>query len=750
MIKVYCGVSAIVGMLFMDLQGQEALANNLRVTNGVMSAGDKVGFNTVDFRYALPWWQTAICLPDDPEKGVVGKEGQFFFDFRVANKGKGPRKFSFSIAPQIEGESRWIRQETVSAKAPIVRTWWDNNGVEVLSESFLLIPAAFTGGLPKIEDIITGAADKSAYAQFKPSSQFPSRSYASLIHLRNPGSNAQNRRPVIRVESAIPVQFDKGNGVVTVGGVTKILASTPIESCQQEGKEWVIRLVAQEIPSGQSRDVAITVLRNSNSAAKALSTTEVKAERDRAIQWWESRKLPWDIIQVPDQGMQGMLQSSVRNIWQAREIKNGLPAFQVGPTVYRSLWIVDGAFLLEAATMLGAGDQARAGIAYELSHQKEDGGIEVMLDKYGYWKENGIVLWTCIRHAQLMQDKVWLESNWPKFQRIASFIKALRTDDPVASKDRATVPAKHTLLDKGLMPHGIIDGGIQNGIDYSNTYWNLIGLRSFIEAAKWLGENDEANVWQKEYDDFMAVFRTAAARDMTNDPHGNRYLPILMGDDGKKQLPQRGQWSFLHSVYPGQLFAKDEALVGGNLSMLRATKQQGLIFGTGWDAAGIWTYAASFYGHALLWQGSGQEAAQVLYDFANHAVPTRVWREEQRPVGKGGNEVGDMPHNWASAEFIRLTAHLIELDRGNELHLLEGLPPEWTGPGMETRLNGIATPFGPLTLSLKVSSDGTNASLSFAPLAENCLGVVVHLPDGSTRRLPAQQAGAMTFPVRRR
>ena len=54
--------------------------------------------------------------------------------------------------------------------------------------------------------------------------------------------------------------------------------------------------------------------------------------------------------------------------------------FRSGPTCYRGLWIVDGAFLLEAATMLGAGDQARNGVAYELTHQKADGRIEVMAE----------------------------------------------------------------------------------------------------------------------------------------------------------------------------------------------------------------------------------------------------------------------------------------------------------------------------------------------------------------------------------
>ena len=77
--------------------------------------------------------------------------------------------------------------------------------------------------------------------------------------------------------------------------------------------------------------------------------------RERASAYWEKAPLPFGRVQVPDAGIQALVDSSIRNIWQAREIKKGLPAFQVGPTCYRGLWIVDGAFLLEAAAMLGAG-----------------------------------------------------------------------------------------------------------------------------------------------------------------------------------------------------------------------------------------------------------------------------------------------------------------------------------------------------------------------------------------------------------
>jgi hypothetical protein len=109
-----------------------------------------------------------------------------------------------------------------------------------------------------------------------------------------------------------------------------------------------------------------------------------------------------------------------------------------------------------------------------------------------------------------------------------------------------------------------------------------------------------------------------------------------------------------------------------------------------------------------------------------------VWREEQSLKGEPFKKVGDMPHNWASAEFIRLATHLLELDRGNELHLLEGFPREWAGPGMVTRLNGVATPFGPLRLEVRVAKDGKSARLKVAKLTGKTPSkIILHL-DGLT------------------
>ena len=111
-----------------------------------------------------------------------------------------------------------------------------------------------------------------------------------------------------------------------------------------------------------------------------------------------------------------------------------------------------------------------------------------------------------------------------------------------------------------------------------------------------------------------------------------------------------------------------------------------------------------------------------------HQEPPCVTPASLSLRGEAFRKVGDMPHNWASAEFIRLTVHLLELDRGDDLHLCEGLPPQWTRPGMVSRLNGIATPFGKLTMELKFAADGKTARLRVEPLSDaRCRKIVVHL-----------------------
>ncbi|HUW19894.1 MAG TPA: hypothetical protein VMW16_11385 [Sedimentisphaerales bacterium] len=648
---------------------------------------------SVDFRYMPPEWQTAICLPDDSYKSIVDKSGDLLYHYlRVAG---GTDRFQTRIGLRIADDAVWKKQQLHSPRVPIVRTFLTANGLEVMEEAFA-VTDKFQSTTPAKPEALA-------------------RNDLILVHITNTGPAPEVVQPQLTVDTDTNFDFRISGQQVVVNRYETITASLKMIGLAEENgsARRVIQLESLTVPAGKTETFFILYSGGGKIVLEPALLAQALASRDRAVEYWEKAVLPYGRVQVPDAGIQALIDSSIRNIWQAREIKDSLPAFQVGPTCYRGLWIVDGAFLLEAATILGAGDQARSGVAYEMKYQQPDGGIRVIKN---YHKENGIVLWTCVRHAQLTQDKKWLESIWPDLERVAEYIRHLR----------ALTYENDSPLDDGLNPPGFPDGGIGgNHYEYTNPYWNLVGLRAFVQAAKWLGRSEQAAVWQKEYDDFMAAFRRASARDMRSDEHGNRYLPIRM--DGKG-LPQRGQWAFCHAIYPGRIFASDDALVAGNMAMLEATEREGMVYGTGWDKNGIWNYFASFYGHAWLWQGNGRKAAQSLYAFANHAAPMLVWREEQSLKGQKYKKVGDMPHNWASAEFIRLTVHMLALDRDNELHLFEGLPKEWVRAGMLTKLNGIATPFGKLYLTLKVDDDAKTARLTVEKLPAHYLErIVVHL-----------------------
>ncbi|MGC8642697.1 MAG: hypothetical protein ACP5XB_22800 [Isosphaeraceae bacterium] len=681
---------------FVRLPGALLLALMPVLSSGEAWAGGvpNTHLGQADFRYAPPWWQSAICLPDDPDKILVGKEGQLLLDF-----GHGVvRNFGIVLQPELDPGAAWVKQQTISPRAPVVQTFKNTRGVDVLEEAFVVVPGRNEPG-PATRPHLT-------------------RRIVVLCSLHNGSRTEARRQLVLRIFTREKLATDK-NHEAMVGASTRIQASLAGASLASIGEsQWAVRLPLLTIGPGESRQVVWTIDRNDPERHDTLSPEQALAARDAARNWWEQADLPFATIHVPDPDIQGMLDACIRNIWQAREIKQGLPAFHVGPTVYRGLWVVDGSFLLEAAAILGRAHDARAGVEYLLSHQKPDGSFEIIPC---FWKENGIVLWAATRHAFLTQDQSWLRSRWPRLRAVVKAIQTLRS--------RASTDPK--ALELGLLPPGEVDGGISNRTkpEYSNTYWCLAGLKAAIAAANWLGETADATAWQREYDNFLSIYRNAAARDTLRDASGNAYVPTMMGNIDH-HVPQRGQWAFCHAVYPGGVFKPGDPLVVGQLAMLRATKSagEGLVYDTGWMHQGIWTYFASFYGHAVLWNGQGREAAEVLYDFARHASPSRTWREEQKPVGKGNEEVGDMPHNWASAEFIRLCTHLIELDRGSELHLLEGFPREWAGPGMVTRLDGVLTPFGPLHLELRVAADGKSARLKIGKLTgSRPARIVLHL-----------------------
>jgi hypothetical protein len=302
--------------------------------------------------------------------------------------------------------------------------------------------------------------------------------------------------------------------------------------------------------------------------------------------------------------------------------------------------------------------------------------------------------------------------------------------------------------------------------------WTLAGLKAAVTAARRLGRNDDAARFEADFDSLMADFRAHAARNMQTLPDGTPYLPQYYPGSGQQHWianypgtpepwhhlqPQSATWAMCQAIWPGEVFAPDDPLVQ-NLNRLNdlIDDEEGIPASTGWlPYRSVWSYHASFAAHVWLYTGRPDKAIDYLYAFANHASPTRVWREEQSLTSTGnGQFVGDMPHNWASAEFIRLVRHLLVLERGETLALLPGLPPEWIKPGAIVRVVRTPTRFGPVTLNLSCpTEDEVEIQIAFAPewprRPSRC---VLHLPDAwhvmlGGQRLVANAHGTFDLPT---
>ena len=55
---------------------------------------------SVDFRFSPPEWQTAICLPDDPQKSLVDRSGELLYHY-----GQGGREFATRIGVEVAGDA---------------------------------------------------------------------------------------------------------------------------------------------------------------------------------------------------------------------------------------------------------------------------------------------------------------------------------------------------------------------------------------------------------------------------------------------------------------------------------------------------------------------------------------------------------------------------------------------------------------------------------------------------------------------
>lgn len=633
---------------------------------------------TVDFRFAPEDFQSTICFPDDPAKTVVGKHGEFRYDF-PADQFAAINQFGTIVEFTLAGMHRdtWVDQKMEAPGVPILHTVIERPTATLELIAF----ASQRQGEGRVDNV--------------------------LMEIRAHSEDVV-AVPLVRIRSGRKYDLKPKNGIVTE--VVRESSERPWMICipqhnQARDISWLVeeggyRLTLEHGTATQSRPLRYLFRMPQPGSTGAV---EPSADPDSLLAevraWWKNWRAFAGPIQWTIPNTQGdFLTACARNIQQARETKDGKLVFEVGPTVYRGLWIVDGNFILEAARYLGYDDEAEQGLLSEWKRQVTTGQIIASGGKE-HWKDTAIAMFTLVRACELKQDWELMRKLAPNVGHAIEFLIGLRDEARKGDSPNGRY---------GLIAPGFPDGGIAGvRYDFTNTVWTLAGLRAVVKANEKLhiSDLDRAAGFYKE---LLSAFEVAAREEMVRDPRGFTYLPMLMREDPEVHLDswdrpraQSAQWALSHAIFPGEVFAKDDPVVRGHIALMQECTREDIPAETGWlRHEAVWNYNAAFVAEVYLWAGMREWAHRTFTGYLNHASPIHAWREEQ-PLQNAllGDNWGDMPHNWASAECVRYLRHMLVLEDDRKIRLLAGLMPSDLKGRAAFSLQGSPTRFGRVSLS---------------------------------------------------
>jgi hypothetical protein len=679
--------------------------------------------SAVDFRFAPRLFQATICFPDDPRKTLVGQRGDLRYGFANSLMG-GIEDFATVCTFSLAGmqDDRVVRQSLEAPHIPIVHTLIDRPAATLELTAF----ATRNAKEGRVDNVLMTIRAKKTSLPAIP-----------RLHLRSclPFKLASTSPAIVVTDATANTPFL----------VAAKLGSSPDSATwwEEDGytlylphgeatRETPLRYLVRFPQEGQSADVIAAMLQQPDSL--------LQEAREFWRQWRPFGSVAWSYP-----GKSGeFLTACARNIQQAREVKKGRLVFQVGPTVYRNLWIVDGNFLLEAARYLGYEKEADDGLLAEWAAQLPSG--QVVAGGGGeHWKDTAIAMFTLVRQCELKQDWQFFKDLEPNVRHALDFLVQLR--------DKARV-GDSTNGRYGLLAPGFADGGIAGlRSEFTNTVWALAGLKAVAETAERLSM-DSLRPARLFYDELRASFLSAAKLEMVRHPLGFNYLPMLAKDDPSwhdpdswnRPRPQSAQWALSHAIFPGLVFEKDDPIVQGHIALMQSCTREDVPAETGWlwhDS--VWNYNASFAAHVYLWADLPSWADRTFRGFLNHASPLYCWREEQ-PLQHAlvGQDWGDMPHNWASAECVRYLRHMLLLEDGSRLRLLAGMVPSNLNDRQPFSLEGSPTRFGHVSLHLEPldHAQGWKLECLFSAEPSSPLPQTVELPASLAGRQFQRALGA--------
>lgn len=435
----------------------------------------------------------------------------------------------------------------------------------------------------------------------------------------------------------------------------------------------------------------------------AMRSADPDALREKAVAFWENLLSRGMSIEVPEKKVVDTFKASLVYDLLALNKVNGQYIQTVNQLHYHKFYLRDSSDFVHMYDSTGYRDIAAEVLRFFQTKQQSDGNFLSQPGQYDGWGET---MWIYGEHYRFTHDRAFAELVYPSVVRAVAWLEKAMAADPL-----------HLVPATDLRDNEYVQGHLTG-----YNFLALDGLQSAVLLAQVLGQQQDAERFQRDYDLLRSNFLTALDR-LTAKTGG--YIPPSLDENN-----QGTDWGNLLAVTPVPQLDPWDPRVTATLAEAKAKYQEGIMT---YSRPGQGTYLHHYLTikntltHIV--RGEQEQAVREMYAELLHTSATQAGFEYSiRPWGDRDFHSNLTPHGWFAAEYRNMLRSMFVREQDDTLHVLSAASPEWFQTGKSITVARAPSYFGEVNYTLQFNSD-TNASLSFVNRFNSAPhAIALHLP----------------------
>jgi hypothetical protein len=457
-----------------------------------------------------------------------------------------------------------------------------------------------------------------------------------------------------------------------------------------------------ELPAGASRELFLAIpFRDSERVLDTITALGTNASafgpaqlRDALDAW--SARLQGAEFDLPAAARKftEVLKSNLAYIFIHRDGA----AIQPGSRTYARSWIRDGAITASALLGMGYPEEVRQFIEWYAGFQFADGKIPCCVDRNGAdgVPENdshGQFIYAIAEYYRYTRDIGFVREMWP---RIVNTMRYIESQRGLRMTQEYRKDGNKRIF-YGLMPESISHEGYaaRPVHAYWDDFWTLRGLKDAAWLAGLVPDESLAERYAKLRDDFAGDLYASIRAVMRK-----RKLAYIPASAELADFDSNAVAMFV--TVAGELANLPQPALSKTFEDWWDFFQKRRDGKVEWDA---YTPYEIRMVEALVHLGQRERALALLnYLLADQTPPAwNQWAEVVWHDRKAPKFIGDLPHTWIGAEYVRALRSLFAYERESDraLVLAAGLPREWLDGEAGVGVKRLPTWYGTLSYTLK-------------------------------------------------